>query len=81
MIIHIVFFIACDCDPRGSEEEGICDAYTDKEDGHESGLCHCKRNVEGRRCDHCKAGFWNLNDLNRDGCERKHFVKLLNSFM
>lgn len=35
----------------------------------EAGKCHCKPNVEGRRCDHCKRGFWNLNDLNPSGCE------------
>lgn len=34
----------------------------------EAGKCHCKENVEGRRCDHCKRGFWNLNELSPKGC-------------
>ena len=25
--------------------------------------------MEGRRCDHCKPGFWNLHEINPDGCE------------
>ena len=62
-------FTACDCDPIGSEDDGLCDGYTDKSLGYESGLCHCKRNVDGVRCDHCKPGYWNLNENNPDGCE------------
>ncbi|XP_058795433.1 laminin subunit beta-1 isoform X2 [Phymastichus coffea] len=59
----------CDCDPRGSLDEGICDARTDPLSGDESGRCHCKTNVEGRRCDRCKNGFWNFTELNPDGCQ------------
>lgn len=71
--IQLLFFsrTECDCDPRGSQDEGLCDPYTDIDNNYESGLCHCKNNVEGRRCDHCKAGFWNLNDINPNGCEGK----------
>ena len=72
-INFILFFFTihteCDCDPRGSEDQGQCDAHTDVASGMEAGRCHCKPNVEGRRCDHCKAGFWNLQELNLDGCE------------
>uniref|UniRef100_A0A2C9JJ39 Usherin n=1 Tax=Biomphalaria glabrata TaxID=6526 RepID=A0A2C9JJ39_BIOGL len=32
------------------------------------GQCFCKTNVEGRRCDVCKPGFYNLTDSNPDGC-------------
>ncbi|KPM03150.1 laminin subunit beta-1-like protein [Sarcoptes scabiei] len=59
----------CDCDPRGSKEEGNCDSYTNPALGLEAGKCSCKTNVEGRRCDHCKPGFWNLHEINPDGCE------------
>lgn len=33
-----------------------------------SGKCHCKQNVEGRRCDACKAGFWDFREENPLGC-------------
>ncbi|KAE8752609.1 hypothetical protein FOCC_FOCC000731 [Frankliniella occidentalis] len=59
----------CDCDPRGSVDEGICDSRSDPENGLEAGKCHCKPNVDGRRCDRCKNGFWNFDENNADGCQ------------
>ncbi|XP_066997490.2 laminin subunit beta-1 [Anabrus simplex] len=59
----------CDCDPRGALDDGICDSRTDLVNGLESGRCHCKTNVEGRRCDRCKNGFWNFNETNPHGCQ------------
>lgn len=59
----------CDCDPAGSLDDGICDSRTDALSGDESGRCHCKTNVEGRRCDRCKNGFWNFDAKNPDGCQ------------
>ncbi|XP_035719159.1 laminin subunit beta-1-like isoform X1 [Vespa mandarinia] len=59
----------CDCDLSGSLDDGICDSRTDPLSGDESGRCHCKANVEGRRCDHCKNGFWNFNSENPQGCQ------------
>ncbi|KAM4733907.1 laminin subunit beta-4 isoform 2-T2 [Anableps anableps] len=53
--------IPCDCDPAGSHSGGLCDAS--------SGLCFCKENVEGQRCDRCKHGFFNLRPDNPTGCE------------
>lgn len=64
-------FSACDCDPSGSVEEGICDSRTDPANDLVSGRCHCKTNVEGRRCDTCKNGYWNFTDSNPDGCQGK----------
>ncbi|CAF0941718.1 unnamed protein product [Rotaria sordida] len=32
-------------------------------------LCLCKQNVEGRQCDRCKEGFWNMKANNPLGCE------------
>ena len=63
----IIFFSACDCDPSGSLDDGICDSITDEES--EAGACHCKVHVKGRRCDTCKEGFWNLNSTNPEGCQ------------
>ncbi|XP_054721557.1 laminin subunit beta-1-like [Uloborus diversus] len=60
---------ACDCDPSGSFDEGACDSHTDTAAGLIAGRCHCKKNVDGRRCDKCKNGFWNFHADNPDGCE------------
>ncbi|ERL94756.1 hypothetical protein D910_12030, partial [Dendroctonus ponderosae] len=59
----------CDCDPHGSLDEGICDSITDTVNNLVAGSCHCKTNVEGRRCDQCKNGFWNFTESNVDGCQ------------
>lgn len=59
----------CDCDPRGSLDEAICDPITDAISGQEAGRCHCKTNIDGRRCDSCKNGFWNFEENNPDGCQ------------
>lgn len=59
----------CDCDPRGSLDEGICDSHSDYEYNLEAGRCHCKTYVEGRRCDRCENGYWNFQASNPDGCE------------
>ncbi|XP_054279344.1 laminin subunit beta-1 [Macrosteles quadrilineatus] len=59
----------CNCDPGGSLDEGICDSYTDEASDLVSGRCHCKTNVDGRRCDTCKNGFWNFDENNPEGCQ------------
>ncbi|CAG9828598.1 unnamed protein product [Diabrotica balteata] len=59
----------CDCDPRGALDGGICDSVTDPVNNLIAGFCHCKENVEGRRCDVCKNGFWNFTEENPLGCQ------------
>ncbi|XP_012542845.2 laminin subunit beta-1 [Monomorium pharaonis] len=59
----------CDCDLSGSLDDGICDSRTDPLNGDESGRCHCKPNVDGRRCDRCKNGFWNFDPDDPEGCQ------------
>ena len=60
----IVFFfcytscMACNCNASGSLVSQ-CD---------ESGICTCKQNVEGDKCDRCKSGTVNLQQNNKYGC-------------
>ncbi|XP_033103389.1 laminin subunit gamma-1-like [Anneissia japonica] len=58
---HAFGCIACVCDDRGKiEEPDFCDK--------ETGICYCKANVEGDRCDTCKIGSYSLSSLHEDGC-------------
>ncbi|XP_074646812.1 laminin subunit beta-1-like [Tubulanus polymorphus] len=59
---------SCDCDPHGSENGGECDSRTDPDLGMIAGRCVCKRHIDGRRCDTCKNGYWDLQTDNPDGC-------------
>jgi len=49
----------CECNMLGSIDIAMCDPS--------NGQCQCKPNVEGRSCDQCRSGFWNLKS--GDGCE------------
>lgn len=51
---------ACECSAEGSRSSE-CDVL--------SGQCVCKENVEGRRCDRCKPGFFNMRREDPDGCQ------------
>ncbi|XP_065068970.1 laminin subunit gamma-1-like [Rhopilema esculentum] len=53
--------VDCGCDLRGVSVSGrICNETT--------GLCNCKQNVQGSKCDTCKEQFWGLNMSNANGC-------------
>lgn len=67
----IDYFAACECDLRGSLNQGICDTETDPTRNLVAGRCHCKKHVDGERCDRCKNGFWNMDQDNGEGCIRK----------
>ncbi|KAI6054684.1 laminin subunit beta-1 [Marmota monax] len=59
----------CTCDPAGSQNEGICDSYTDFSTGLIAGQCRCKLHVEGEHCDICKEGFYDLSAEDPFGCK------------
>ncbi|NWV31765.1 LAMB1 protein, partial [Grantiella picta] len=61
---------ACDCDPEGSLDGGLCDSADDPARGQIAGQCRCKEHVAGPRCDRCKPGFFGLSTDNPQGCRR-----------
>ncbi|XP_077458649.1 laminin subunit beta-3 [Stigmatopora argus] len=54
--------IRCVCSSEGTVNGGRCDDNT--------GLCQCKVNVEGPRCDKCKRGYYGLSAANPMGCSK-----------
>ncbi|RXG52055.1 Laminin subunit gamma-1 [Armadillidium vulgare] len=62
--------VACNCNegckhcgcyiPGGYNNIASCDTS--------SGVCVCKQHVEGKQCDNCKPGFFNLDEENEFGC-------------
>ncbi|XP_053463887.1 usherin [Nycticebus coucang] len=51
----------CDCDKVGTRNSSLfCDQI--------GGQCNCKRHVSGRECNQCQNGFYNLQELDPDGC-------------
>nr|XP_060622490.1 laminin subunit beta-2 [Anolis sagrei ordinatus] len=61
---------ACDCDPDGTLDGGVCDTHDDPTLRLIAGQCRCKEHVQGARCDKCKPGFFGLNADNPQGCQR-----------
>lgn len=56
---------ACNCYHYGTLEQ---DLFSDILICNEkNGQCPCKRNVEGRQCDKCAEGYWNITS--NSGCE------------
>uniref|UniRef100_A0A0K0F7N6 Laminin subunit alpha-5 (inferred by orthology to a human protein) n=1 Tax=Strongyloides venezuelensis TaxID=75913 RepID=A0A0K0F7N6_STRVS len=54
--------ISCGCDTTGTLSGlNLCD--------EKKGQCKCKLHISGRRCEKCKDGFYNKNDINFLGCQ------------
>ena len=51
----LFYFSACSCYPPGTLSAGVlsCDPV--------SGSCPCLPHVEGRQCDKCEVGYWNID--------------------
>ncbi|KAK2914589.1 laminin subunit beta-3 [Channa argus] len=54
--------LRCVCSAEGTVNGGQCEDST--------GLCQCKLNVEGPRCDRCKRGYYGLSISNPLGCSK-----------
>lgn len=76
-----MFHLGCDCDPRGSLDNGICDSQTDTEENLVAGRCHCKLHADGQRCDRCAIGYWSLEEQNPEGCKRRLSSNIILYFM
>ncbi|XP_051889579.1 laminin subunit beta-4 [Pristis pectinata] len=61
--------VPCNCDPEGSVNNGMCESHSDPQLRTVAGRCICKRNVEGRRCDQCRSGYFGLSAVNAEGCK------------
>ncbi|XP_039265221.2 laminin subunit alpha-5-like isoform X2 [Styela clava] len=57
--------VACDCHSQGVEN--ATDLGCSKDDGQ----CRCRENVEGLRCDKCKAGFFGFPDCSPCVCDTR----------
>ena len=57
-----MFFQACDV--RGTvNATTTVDSHLDE--------CKCKKFVKGDYCNECREGYWNLTQINPDGCQSK----------
>ncbi|XP_068256728.1 laminin subunit beta-4 [Nyctibius grandis] len=61
--------LPCNCDPEGTLHNGACESRTDPALGTVAGRCPCKENVEGVRCDKCKANYYGLSGSDPLGCQ------------
>ncbi|KAM6093251.1 laminin subunit beta-4 isoform 1-T1 [Theristicus caerulescens] len=61
--------LPCNCDPEGTLHNGVCESRTDPALGTVAGRCPCKENVEGVRCDKCRANYYGLSGSDPLGCQ------------
>lgn len=61
--LHNNYALPCDCNPTGSISN-ICDDF--------GGMCKCKPNVVGQKCDKCAPATW---EFGPNGCQRNFLNK------
>ncbi|XP_055663553.1 laminin subunit beta-4 [Falco peregrinus] len=61
--------LPCNCDQEGTLHNGMCERHTDPALGTVAGRCPCKENVEGIRCDKCRANYYGLSGSDPLGCQ------------
>uniref|UniRef100_U3K696 Laminin subunit beta 4 n=1 Tax=Ficedula albicollis TaxID=59894 RepID=U3K696_FICAL len=61
--------LPCSCDPAGTVPGAVCESRTDPALGTVAGRCPCKENVEGARCDRCRANYYGLSGSDPLGCQ------------
>lgn len=66
-ILHFKPFLACDCDPSGTEGD-VCDKNT--------GQCLCRDGFAGRRCDQCDERFYGYPNCRACACNAKGSANL-----
>lgn len=54
----VVVTSACNCHPKGTQRNSDNSLI---QCNLKNGQCPCKSNVQGRQCDQCENGYWNLN--------------------
>ena len=63
------WFLFQACDVRGSANTTTT---VDSNSGSlKNETCKCKNFVKGEFCNECKEGYWNLTQINPDGCQSK----------
>ena len=68
--VWLIMYVACSCNAAGSLDNGDC-AREPADGGILPGDCRCKANTQGRLCDMCRRGYFNLSADNELGCQRK----------
>uniref|UniRef100_A0A8C3TNY6 Laminin subunit beta 4 n=1 Tax=Catharus ustulatus TaxID=91951 RepID=A0A8C3TNY6_CATUS len=61
--------LPCSCAPEGTVHGGVCESHTNPALGTVAGRCPCKENVEGARCDKCRANYYGLSSSDPLGCQ------------
>ncbi|KAM9026484.1 laminin subunit beta-4 [Ara ararauna] len=61
--------LPCNCNPEGTLYNGVCESLTNPALGTVAGRCPCKGNVEGVRCDQCRANYYGLSGSDPMGCQ------------
>lgn len=70
LCVSLTLPVACSCAPEGTVHGGVCESRTDPVLGTVAGRCPCKGNVEGARCDRCRANYYGLSSSDPLGCQR-----------